>query len=350
MKPHAKESHTSLYSRTHESLDRFIEGYRKLKSLEGMVVAVLLNKLPTSEIEAIQQQNAEYALNPIVNFIKGINYLHKPTVSIEDCRESMKAFDIVLTSDKEVLTQVNLQTIADSYCDIAHKFVQFKCYHEARSAYKRTLQCDDTITAAKLKLIWISEMLNEPEALDLAREYAKSSPSVVSYTLLSSILVKRSQYEEATICCNLSIDIDPKTHLIHTIKGNALYGLDRYAEALQSFQQAIQLGAKSPDIFKNTIACANALENNKLVIELWTKNKQILLEDDKSDTEVSSSLLHLYVGIAYFQQQKYADAIKVLNTSLNTYQSQEGSSIEKIYFFLGISQHHQQEHKAAIKI
>ncbi len=107
----------------------------------------------------------------------------------------------------------------------------------------RAIELDRTLPEVQLNLSYLAflQEWNFPKGYEHLQEAFKIRPQVEYYQSMASMLVAEAKYVAALNYIQTALEIDPFSAINHHLQGFILYCQEKYPEALERFQQALEL-------------------------------------------------------------------------------------------------------------
>ncbi len=162
-------------------------------------------------------------------------------------------------------------------------------YTRALEAIERNEE-DPGLKAYFDEIEYCREQKDDVSALEYAEKLVTSRGEAKDWLEKGYCLIKLERYEEALVSFNMALNLDDKSESIWALRGIILNELKRYEEALESYDLAIELDSNyqpilvlRSDVLKNLKRYEEALESYDLAIELdpndkwdWVKRGDVL--------------------------------------------------------------------------
>jgi len=94
---------------------------------------------------------------------------------------------------------------------------------------------------------------------------------IAAWNNKSASLDNLGRYQEALNCCDKALELDPRHEVAWYSKGNSLYGLGRYEDAIFCYDQALELDPRDATAWDNKGTSLNALGRHEEAIRCLDK-------------------------------------------------------------------------------
>lgn len=155
----------------------------------------------------------------------------------------------------------------EPYCSLACYYACFAWnWQEAEKNFRKSIEINPRYTQAhywyaSLFLVWVTGDFAEAERH--GRLAVDMEPlSAICYGMYGSVLHTTGKYQEALEVCNKGTELDAYSFVSHLFKGWALISLQRYDEALTTFEHLMNISNR------------HHFAHNSLVIALWLKGEK----------------------------------------------------------------------------
>jgi tetratricopeptide (TPR) repeat protein len=186
---------------------------------------------------------------------------------LEEYNKALEAYEKALHLD---------QNKAEIYKKKGDTLTCLKQYLDALISYKQATRLQpDFIEAYIAQCEPFTQLKRYKDALTLSEQAIRLDPNnILAYKKKGNALDNLKQYEEALTAYEQALHLDPNDALAYKKKGNALCRLKRYEEALTAYEQALRLDPN--DEFAD--------DGKQYVLGLLKKKENALAYKKKGDT------------------------------------------------------------------
>jgi DNA-binding beta-propeller fold protein YncE len=193
--------------------------------------------------------------------------------------EALNAYNTVLHIDSKNINSLTAKA------NILLKLVMHK---EALETYDEILKLNPTNTDAKRNKEEVEKEVKNQEFTSLINEIQSK--------------IQNNDYLNAIELCDQAMEINEDNLLLDIYKGDSLYGLKRYEEAIQSYDNALEKNPQNSDVL-----------NKRKIVQLQLDAKFAKQNKDKEMTDKMTQ------GNVFFNQGKYQQALECFDEVLNIY-------------------------------
>lgn len=278
---------------------------------------MLWNLIGAASMQLREDHRASYAFKQVANlnpnFTAAYNNLGVLFARQEKYDEALEAYNKLLSINSND---------AFAYYNLGNTYFKLRNFDAALQAYEKAIFTRSDYVESYNGIGCVHLVLkNYDLAIFSFRKALELRPDYLEvYSNLAAALLGKGEYEPALIFCDKSISKNPRSHANFYIKGNILYELSKYRDALNSYKEAVKIDPMHIDSLLRIAICHRELNEFQEAVQTYF---EIIKVDQKN--------AQAYVGVAEILLEMNAE-----NDSYNFFNKAIALDNENIGAYIGL--------------
>ena len=192
--------------------------------------------------------------------------------------------------------------------------IALKCHQQgeidkAEALYNQILQiAPDNVNALYLLAMLYFQNNNYDKSMPLLMQAVNIQPSPLIYQMLGNIFVSKNEFNNAIICYENALNLDPNFSDVYNNLGYAFFTLGKYDESIVYYKKAVEFEPENHNIFFNIAISYAEMKEYEKAAEYYKK----VIEINPSYYAVYNNLGSLY----YNQLRNYQKACELFEKAI----------------------------------